>query len=165
MPRFSTCNDVERAPGEVFEHVCDLSRWPSFKGWGPVPGIAEASLARGAAMGPGARVRVRNTDGSVHHEVVEAFERGRLYVLRMELEPPASRVLETITEEVVLEPLPAGGTRVIRTFTLTPRSALAAPVAWLASACLRRAVAAHDRAVASELRSGSRDGRSRASGA
>jgi len=92
-------------------------------------------------MGPGARVRVRNTDGSIHHEVVCVFEPGRRYAVRMELSPPASVLMDRIEEDVELAETPEGGTRVTRRFVVTPRSLLTAPIAWFIAQCtLRKAV-------------------------
>ena len=118
----------------------------------PLPGIVEASLPDGERMGPGARVRVRNTDGSIHHEVVCAFEPGRRYAVRMELSPPASILMDRIEEDVELAETPEGGTRVTRRFVVTPRSLLTAPIAWFIAQCiLRKAVEAHNRVVGEEM--------------
>lgn len=151
MPGFETLSETRRSPEATFAFILDLVRWPAFRGWGPVPGIVSAELAPGASMAVGARVRVTNTDGSVHHEVVEELEPPRRYRVRMEPGPPASRVLARIDETVELVPI-ATGTRIRRRFDVTPRSPLTAPLAWLvARVFLPRAVAAHDRAVAEAL--------------
>jgi hypothetical protein len=148
MPFFVTEVILRRPPGEVFDFICDLSRWPLFRGYGPIPGIEEARLPEGDAMAVGSRVRVRNTDGSVHHEVVTRLEPGRAFAVRMELSPPASLVLARIEETVDLTPVP-GGTRMVRSFTTTPRSSLVAPLAWLVGAVLlRKATEAQNRRVA-----------------
>jgi hypothetical protein len=151
MPTFVTESTTARSPEETFDFVCDLSKWPLFRGYGPLPGIVEASLPAGEPVALGSRIRVRNTDGTVHHEVVIAFERGRRYAVRMELAPPASYVMRSIEESVDLEPI-SGGTRVVRRFATTPRSLLVSPVAWLfGGVLLRKAVEAHNSAVAAAL--------------
>jgi hypothetical protein len=94
----------------------------------------------------GSRVRVSNGDGSVHHEVLDGFEPGRRLVLRMELAGPPAFLLASIREEVTLAPT-ARGTAIERRFELRPRSVLTAPMAWVLSACLARAVRAHDAVV------------------
>ena len=150
MPGFVTTSETARPPDETFDFMVDLSRWSTFRGFGPVPGIVRAELVEGASIGQGSRVRVVNTDDSVHHEVIVRFERGRHLGLRMELSPPASYVLDGIDETVELTPS-GRGTRVERRFELRARSRLTAPVAWLVRRMLRRAVEAHDRAVVAAL--------------
>lgn len=152
MSQFVTVSEIACRRTDVFAHIVDLSKWTSFRGWGPLPGIVEASLPDGERMRPGARVRVRNTDGSIHHEVVCAFEPGRRYAVRMELSPPASVLMDRIEEHVELAETPDGGTRVTRKFVVTPRSLLTAPIVWFIARCvLREAVEAHNRAVGKEL--------------
>lgn len=151
MPTFTTRSTLRCPPADVFALVVDLSRWSLFRGAGPVPGIVRAQTEDGAPLGLGSRVRVTNTDGSVHHEVVVGFEPGRAYRVRMELTPPASRVLASIEEDLALTPTEDGGTSLVRTFVLKPTSALSSPVAWVASRFLERAVRAHDAEVARAL--------------
>src|SRR5262245_31412738 len=123
MAMFVTESRTARSPEQTFDFICDLGNWPLFRGYGPIPGIAEASLPAGESVALGARVRVRNTDGSVHHEVVVEFERGRRFAVRMELGRPASYLMRHIEETVELEPCP-GGSLMRRRFTTVPRSFL-----------------------------------------
>jgi hypothetical protein len=151
MPGFTTVTENLSTPEETFAFVVTLSNWPTFRGFGPLPGIVSASVPDGTVVGLGARVRVTNTDGSVHHERVTTFDPPRRYAVRMELGPPASRVLASIDEDVELQAV-AGGTRVHRRFVVRPRSWLTSPLAWLVThAFLRPAVRRHDRAVAAAL--------------
>jgi uncharacterized protein YndB with AHSA1/START domain len=153
VPSFTTRTRVPGSPARVFACIVDLAQWPSFRGSGPVPGIAEATLEEGGSLRTGSRVRVRNTDGSVHHEMVTELVPGRRYAVRMEVAPPASRVLETILEEVDLRAVD-GGTEMVRRFELRPRSSLTWPLAWLVChAFLRRAVIAHNAALCAVLES------------
>lgn len=141
---FSTTSAAPGTPEQVFAFITDLANWTSFAGWGPLPGIAEAALPAGESMRLGARVAVRNTDGSRHHEVVTRFEPGRAYAVRMELTPPASYLMAGI-DELVLLSLAAGGTHIERTFSVRPRSVLTYPMVWFSThVMLRRAVLAHD---------------------
>lgn len=144
MPGFTTRTTLALSPDEVFASICDLSRWPDFRGAGPIPGIAEATLPEGERFAVGGRVRVRNTDGSVHHERITAFEPGRRYCVAMELVPPAAYVMETILEDVTLEPAPCG-TQMTRRFELKPRLWLTWPLAWvMAHLFLKRAIDQHN---------------------
>jgi hypothetical protein len=151
MATFVTESSNARSPEETFDFICDLTKWPLFRGWGPIPGIAEASLPAGETLALGARVRVRNTDGSVHHEVVVAFDRGKRFAVRMELGRPASYLMRHIEETVDLEAVP-GGTHVRRRFTTVPRSFLTSPLVRLVGGVfLRKAVVAQDAAMANAL--------------
>lgn len=152
MPTFETQGKTRAAPARVFAFILDLDRWPLFRGYGPLPGIRRATLADGASFGLGARVRVENTDGSVHHECVTAYDPPRRYAVTMVLVPPAAYVLARIDEEVVLEPTAGEGTVIRRRFTTVPRAWWTAPVAWLFGGfLLARAVARHDEAVGRAL--------------
>lgn len=150
MPRFETRSTLPRPPAIVFAHILDLSQWPSFRGFGPLPGIVRAALAGPGPLGLGARIRVTNTDGSVHHEVVEELVPGERYRVCMELTPPASWLMARIDEIVTLSPAPVG-TEIRRCFEVVPRSPLTTPLCWLIAKLLRRAVEAHNRAVAKAL--------------
>lgn len=138
------------SPEAAFAFICDLSKWPLFTGYGPLPGIVEATVEGDVCLG--ARIRVTNTDGSVHHEVVERFEPGHRYTIRMELNPPVSYVMASIAEDVELTAV-EGGTRIRRTFTVKPRSWLTAPIAWFfGGVLLPRAVARHNERVMAAVR-------------
>lgn len=135
---------IPASPAQVFAGILNLSLWPLFSGYGPLPGIVEASCEGEIRLG--SRIRVRNTDGSVHHEVVEVFEPGKRYCIRMELAPPVSYVMAGIVEQVDLEAV-GEGTRMRRTFIVTARSWFSAPVAWFfGGVLLPRAVEVHNRA-------------------
>jgi len=147
MPTFTTNTLLPSTPAATFAFIVDLTKWPTFTGYGPLPGIVEATV-EGGEVRLGSRIRVRNTDGSVHHEVVEAFEPGRRYVIRMELAPPVSYVMAAIHETVELEPAD-GGTRMRRTFVVTPRAWFTAPIAWFfGGVLLPRAVERHNATAA-----------------
>lgn len=147
--RFSTESNAPASPEAAFAYICDLSRWPLFTGYGPLPGIVEASVE--GEISVGSRIRVRNTDGSVHHEVVERFEPARRFALRMELSPPVSYIMASIEEDVELVAI-EGGTRIRRTFRVRPRAWFTAPIAWLfGGVLLPRAVRRHNERVAAAL--------------
>lgn len=146
MPAFELIAHSPCSPEITFAFITDLSRWDSFRGSGPLPGIVRASLD-GTSMGPGARVRVENTDGSVHHENFVDFVPGKGLQIRMELSPPASFVLAGIDEQVELS-AEGEGCRIRRRFVLRPRWFFLWPMAWvLCNVFLKRAVDAHNREV------------------
>lgn len=152
MPCFVTESLNTSSPSASFDYVTTLANWATFPGYGPMPGIVRASAT--GPLGLGVRVRVENTDGTVHHERVTAFEPARRYAVRMELVRPASWLMRHIDEEVCFEANGAG-TRVTRRFETVPRSFLTAPlVALITRFLLRPAVEAHDRVVANALGTG-----------
>lgn len=152
MPSFTTTDEFPCSPSVIFDGIVDLTKWSAFQGYGPLPGIREATLPVGEQLGLGSRVRVLNTDGSVHHEVVRIFEPHRRYSVVMELSPPASYLMNRIEEDIELTETPAGGTRMTRTFTTVPRSILIAPHVWLLThGLLRRAVIRHNQRIHQEL--------------
>lgn len=149
MPSFVTQSQNRRSPAETFAYITTLANWSSFPGHGPLPAIVRATADEPLRLGT--RVRVENSDRSVHHEVVTAFEPERRYSTRMELVPPASYLMKCIDEDVILTPT-ASGTQVTRRFETVPRSWFTAPlVALITFALLRPAVRKHDRAVAAAL--------------
>lgn len=152
MARFTTCDEFPCPPPVIFGGIVDLSKWSAFRGYGPLPGIREATLPEGEQLGLGSRVRVLNTDGSVHHEVVRTFEPHQKYSVVMELSPPASYLMDRIEEDVELTETPTGGTRMTRTFTTVPRSVITAPLVWLIThLLLRNAVRCHNQLIQREL--------------
>jgi hypothetical protein len=116
-----------------------------------VPGIIEATLPDGWPLRVGSRIRVQNSDGNVHHEVVTQFVPGRRYAVRMEVARPASFVLASIEEQVDLHAA-GDGAEITRRFELRPRSWLTWPIAWLiCHLFLKRAVIAHNHAMNAAL--------------
>jgi len=151
MPTFTTTSETNASPNETFAFIIDLDQWPLFEGFAMIPAIVRAEREDTDPIGVGTRIEVTNSDGSVHHERITVFEPGTAYCIEMELTPPVSYVMETIIETVRLDTTEGGGTRLVRTFDLRPRSILSAPVAWLVSRFLHRAVRNHNAAVAAKL--------------
>ena len=130
-------------PERIAEQILDLSRWPEFRGYGPLPGIKAAEFEARTPEVVGTRIRVTDTDGSSHIEEIVDWEPGRRIRLRMgEFSPPLSRLATGFEETWVFERL-GDGTKVVRSFELHPKSYFARPALWLISVLLRRAVARH----------------------
>lgn len=154
MASFTTRSVAPASPADTFRYITDVAHWPAFPGFGPVPAITRASLTEGTEMALGSRVRVENSDHSVHHERVMVFEPGRLLELRMEVGRPASWVMARIEERVELAPL-GNGTGITRSFVMVPASFLTAPLVWcLTHWFLRQAVERHNARVAEALKVG-----------
>lgn len=130
-------------PATLAAQVLDLSLWPTFRGYGPLPGIRTAAFEVQPPAVVGTRIRVESNDGSRHVEEVTGWDPPRQVRLRMgEFSPPLSRLATAFDETWTFEPAD-GGTRVARSFDLHPRSALARPALWLIARLLKRAIARH----------------------
>lgn len=128
---------------EIAAKIADLSRWPEFDGYGPLPGITSAAYEEPVGTMAGARIRVQNDDGSSHVESVEVWQPPERIVMRLHaFTPPLSRLASHFVEEWRFDPA-NGGTEVTRHLQLYPRSPLARPALWLISLLMRRAIARH----------------------
>lgn len=138
---FSCTDTLPQPPEAIAGQILDVDRWKDFRGYGPLPGIRSAEFTLRTPQVVGSRIRVVNTDGSTHvEEIVEWNPATRLRLAMADFSPPLSRLATRFEEVWTFERLPEG-TRVVRSFTLHPRSAIARPVLWLISLLLRRAIA------------------------
>jgi hypothetical protein len=139
-----TCADtLPLTPAEVAGRILELSRWPDFTGYGPLPGVRCAVFETRTPGVVGTCIRVTNCDGSSHREEVVGWEADR--VLRFaatDFSPPLSRLSHRFVETWKFEPV-GSGTQVTRSFELHPKIPLTWPGLWLISYFLRRAVARH----------------------
>jgi hypothetical protein len=140
----TVCEREVGLPAEVFfERILDVERWPSFRGFGPIPGIRSARFRRRTPELVGSEIEVVNLDGSAHVEEVVAWRPPHSLVMRMSgFSPPLAGLASHFVETWTLEPR-GGATRVTRSFELFAsgwRGRLVLPlVAWL----LGRAAARH----------------------
>jgi hypothetical protein len=139
-----TCEEtLPLAPEDIARQILDLTKWPEFRGYGPIPGIKAAEFGARTPGVVGSRIRVTNGDGSSHVE--EVAEWGPPHRLRLEMKEfsaPLSR-LATRFEETWELKRAGDATHVIRSFRLHARSVLAWPLLWVISFFLKRAVARH----------------------
>lgn len=150
MPGFTTVQELPVPPDRMFAFLLSVESWGLWSGYGPMPGIVRAERL-GGTWGVGTRVRVHNTDGSVHHERITCFEPPVRYAVTMELPPKAQALMSAVDETLVLEPT-ATGTRLTRTFTTTPRAWWATPLVWAVTlGLLRPAARRHNEAAAAHL--------------
>ena len=61
-------------PNEIAEQVLDITNWPDFEGYGPLPGNTSAEFEVRTPEFVGSRIRVENTDGSSHVEEIVEWE-------------------------------------------------------------------------------------------
>jgi hypothetical protein len=140
---FSCTDTLPLAPEEIARQILDLANWTGFTGYGPMPGIKAAAFEVRTPNVVGTRIKVTNTDGSSHvEEIIEWEPERRLRLDMRDFSPPLSRLATGFEELWEVERL-GDGTRVVRSFTLHPKSTFARPVLWLISFLLRRAIARH----------------------
>jgi hypothetical protein len=144
---FSCGETLPLAPGEIAQQILDLTKWPDFHGYGPIPGIKVAEFD---LQTPGivcSRIRVANLDGSSHvEEIVEWQPDHRIRLQMKEFSAPLSR-LATEFEETWEFKRTGNGTYVTRSFRLHAKSVLARSLLWLISFCLKRAIVLHLRGM------------------
>ena len=138
------CKDtLTLAPEDVARQILDLTKWPDFHGYGPIPGIKAAEFEVQTPGIVGSRIRVTNQDGSSHvEEIVEWQPTQRIRLHMKEFSPPLSRLATWFVETWDFERV-GNETKVTRSFELNAKSLLAWPVLWMISFMLKRALARH----------------------
>jgi hypothetical protein len=139
-----TCEEaLSLAPEDIARQILDLTKWPEFHGYGPMPGIKGAEFQVQTPGIVGSRIRVTNRDGSSHvEEIVEWEPNHRLQLEMKEFSPPLSR-LATRFEETWEFKRTGNETHVTRSFHLYAKSFLARLPLWVISFFLKRAIARH----------------------
>ncbi|MCA9235797.1 MAG: SRPBCC family protein [Planctomycetales bacterium] len=141
---------ISGKPAAIAERLLDLTRWPEFRGYGPLPGVKVAAFETRTADVVGSRIRVANDDGSSHVEEITVWQPERLLQLRLqEFSPPLCRFADQFVETWELQG-DGPGTHVTRRFELHVKSRAAKPVVWLIGCLLKRAVARHMRQLGRE---------------
>jgi hypothetical protein len=89
-----SCEDaLPVAPEEIARQILDLTKWPDFNGYGPIPGLKVAEFDVQSPGIDGSRIRVANRDGSSHiEEIVEWEPDHRLRLEMKEFSAPLSRL-------------------------------------------------------------------------
>lgn len=137
-------------PEQIANQILDLSKWPDFKGYGPLPGIKQAQFEVKTDEIIGTRIRVVNQDGSTHIEEIVEWEPTRHLCLHLkEFSPPLSRLATRFEERWEFQ-LKGAGTRAVRSFTLHPKSILAKPILRLISIPLKKGIMRHLKEIASQ---------------
>ena len=135
---------VESLPGgpePIARMILDLTKWPDFHGYGPIPGIKSAVFEIETPGVVGTRIRVTNLDGSSHVEEIVEWQPDRRVRLEMkEFSPPLSRLAAMFEEIWEFEPA-EGETRVTRSFRIHARSRMSRCLLWVLSFLLKRAIA------------------------
>lgn len=131
------------APADISARIARVELWPEFAGYGPIPGIESAHYEKHAEGMIGARIRVKNRDGSTHVEEITEWSPERRIVMTMHsFSPPLQKLADRFVEEWDFTRA-TDRTAVRRSFTLYPRSPLARPLLSVISKLLRRAISRH----------------------
>jgi hypothetical protein len=139
-----TCQEtLSLPPEEIARQILDLTKWPDFHGYWPIPGIKTAEFDVQTPGIVGSRIRATNQDGSSHtEEIIEWQPDHRIRLHMKEFSPPLSR-LATRFEETWEFKRTGNETHVTRSFRVHAKSVLARFVLWAISFFLKRAIARH----------------------
>ena len=140
---FSCEQTLALAPEDIARQILDVTKWPDFHGYGPLPGIKSAEFEVRTPKIVGSRIRVTNTDGSKHvEEIVEWQPDHQLQLHMKDFSPPLSRLATRIEETWEFERF-GNETKVTRSFQMHAKYALARPFLWVISILLKKAIARH----------------------
>ena len=145
------CRDttLTQSPEAICARLLELERWPEFRGYGPLPGVAVARFEKRTPEVLGSVIEVRNTDGSRHREEIVHWEPSRRVVLRLsDFSAPLSR-LASHFDETWQFALIGEATHVVRCFDLFPKSRWTRFPLWILSLLLRQALDRHLRQMTS----------------
>ena len=146
--QFSCQSQLSLTPVEIADQILDLSKWPDFTGYGPLPGIEAAEFDIKTADVVGTKIRVTNADGSSHVEEIVVWDPPRRLQLHLtDFSPPLSRLATSFDETWELE-RHGDNTTVVRAFALHPTSNVTRPALWLIAQLLQKAVSRHLRQLA-----------------
>lgn len=130
-------------PEAVIAGIFDLARWPDFKGYGPLPGIASARFETQTPNWVGTRIRVTNSDGSTHLEEVLSCDANSLLMQLTDFSPPVAHLASHFEEDWQLTALNENQTQVVRRFALYAHNPLCRWVLRGIAVLLKQAVQRH----------------------
>ena len=139
-----TCEEtLPLAPEDISQQILDLTKWPDFHGYGPIPGIKVAEFDLQTPGVLGSRIRVTNLEGSSHvEEIVEWQPDHRIRLQMKEFSAPLSRLATEFEETWEFKRI-GNETKVTRSFQMHAKSALTRPLLWVISILLKEAIARH----------------------
>ena len=134
---------IPRTATEICTEIATVARWREFKGYGVLPGIADAEYEHKTSAMLGSRIRVQNTDGSGHIEEIVEWKPGEKVSMKFHhFTPPLNRLASHFIEEWSFETV-QHGTLVRRRFQLFANQPVTRPLLWLISWLFERAIARH----------------------
>jgi len=145
---FSVTEESSIDAKAICEGIFDVENWTSFEGYGPLPGVKQATMISPQGNRVGTVFSVENIDGSSHKEIVEAYSPEIALTLRMyDFSPPLSRLSTHFVEKWDFGSIQTKR-QIRREFELYPKSFIWYFPLWLISLLLRRAVSKHTRMIA-----------------
>ncbi len=142
---------IHESPQSISSNIADLGRWPDFDGYGMLPGIESATYETVSAEMVGARILVKNSDGSTHVEEVLVWEPDSHLVMKLcDFSPPLSRIADHFLEQWTFNPQSPLVTAPTRKTVMVPISAVGRIPLWLISKLFKRAIAHHLTIMAAE---------------
>ncbi len=140
---FSCEATFHQTPEEIVEQILTVQNWIDFQGYLMLPGIKSAEFEVRTPEIVGTRILVTNTDGSKHVEEIIDWEPDRRLVMQLkDFSRPLSS-LATAFEETWDFQRENDSTKVVRSFRLTPKSALTRPMLALIGVFLKKAIVRH----------------------
>src|SRR5262249_33512743 len=131
------------APQEIAGQILDLTKWPGFHGYGPIPGIKAAEFDVQTPGIVGSRFQVTDEYGSSHiEEIVEWQPDHRIRLEMRGFSAPLSWLGRMFEETWAFQRVESG-THVTRSFQLHSRSLLARLPLRVISFFLERAIVRH----------------------
>ena len=140
---FTCYETVPLRPEEIAGQILDVSKWPTFQGYGPLPGIQSAEFETRTQDAVGSRIRVTNLDGSSHtEEILEWLPEQRVVMQLGNFSTPLSSMASHFIETWDFERV-GDETKVARSFEMHPKSIRAKLALWVISFFLKGAIARH----------------------
>ena len=138
-----TCQRSFAIPAvNLARRILDLSEWPHFEGWGPLPGIRAARFRHQSEAYIGSVIEVENRDGSTHTEEIVAWDEGRALTLRLaNFTAPVRHLATHFDEHWIFTTTSDNKTHLVRSLEIHPRNAvsrlLLLPIAWMLHKALK----------------------------
>jgi quercetin dioxygenase-like cupin family protein len=139
---FSCEETLPLATEDIARQILDLTKWPDFHGYGPIPGIKAAEFDVQTPGVIGSRIRVTNLDESSHLEEIVEWQPDRIRLEMKEFSPPLARLATGFEETWDFRRIESG-TIVSRSFRLHAKSVPARLLLWVISFFLKKAIARH----------------------
>lgn len=96
---FACTETLPSMPENIADQILDLTKWPDFRGYGPIPGIKAAEFITKSPGMVGTRIQVTNLDGSSHIEEIVEWQPAEKLQLRMgEFSAPLCRLATEFVE-------------------------------------------------------------------
>jgi hypothetical protein len=133
---------MSTTPEMVGLQMLQLENWRQFDGYGPLPGIKEASFRKKTDEIIGTQIAVKNRDGSSHIEEITAWLPGDIVLEMKEFSAPLSRMATHFIERWTFTKVDSRY-QVCRSFLMHPRGLMGSLVLRVIAPLMKRAVDKH----------------------